>query len=160
MPDSTSPTVSVWPLIGALLAGSAVAFGAFGAHSLQGRLYETLGNKTRTIHGVEVLSAERFLANFQTGAEYQMTHGLAILAVSALAAGGGMRRSRWLHVACGCWLCGIIVFSGSLYLLAYLMAPKWGAVTPIGGVFLILGWLAAIVGCWPTAAKAASPDAG
>ena len=106
-------------VIGAVLAGLGVALGAFGAHGLKG-----------------TLSAD-MLANFETGVRYQMYHALALLAVAwayaqwqkpLLVAGG------WLMVA------GVVIFSGSLYVLS-LTGLRWlGAITPIGGVALIVGW--------------------
>jgi uncharacterized membrane protein YgdD (TMEM256/DUF423 family) len=107
--------------VGASLAGLAVALGAFGAHGLRA-----------------VLSPSD-LATFETGVRYQMYHALALLAVAGLA-------QRWpgaptLAAAGWCFVAGIVVFSGSLYVLV-LTGPRWlGAVTPLGGVAFLLGWL-------------------
>ena len=102
-------------LSGALLAGSGVAFGAFGAHALKAALSPAL------------------LEVFETGVRYQMYHGLGLLALGALP---GVRGGR----APGLLLAGTLVFSGSLYLLA-LTNLKWlGAVTPFGGLLLLAGW--------------------
>jgi len=106
--------------LGSALAGIAVALGAFGAHALRERL------------------DERLLANFETGARYQMYHALALLAVAwAVARFPGSQLpvlAGWLFVA------GIVIFSGSLYLLA-LTGQRWlGAITPFGGVAFIAGW--------------------
>jgi uncharacterized membrane protein YgdD (TMEM256/DUF423 family) len=107
-------------LLGALLAFLGVAAGAFGAHALGGRV-----------------PAER-LATFEIGVRYQMYHALALLAV-AWAAGrwpGGMTvAAGWLFVT------GVVIFSGSLYAMT-LGGPRWlGAVTPVGGLCLLAGWL-------------------
>jgi len=106
-------------LLGAISAGLAVAFGAFGAHGLRARL------------------SPADLATFETGARYQMYHALALLAVAwvaAQASGALPRAAGWLFVA------GTIVFSGSLYVLV-LTGQRWlGAVTPIGGVAFLAGW--------------------
>ena len=107
-------------VIGAIFAGLAVAFGAFGAHGLKG-----------------VLSAD-MLATFETGVRYHMYHALALIAV-ALAYAQWQKplliMAGWLFVA------GIVIFSGSLYLLS-LTGLRWlGAITPIGGVALIVGWV-------------------
>ncbi|HEU0052201.1 MAG TPA: DUF423 domain-containing protein, partial [Longimicrobium sp.] len=109
-----------WTL-GCVLALLAVAAGAFGAHALRGRV------------------AADLLPVFETGARYHMYHALALLGV-ALAAGrwpqGGWSLPGWLFIA------GIVIFSGSLYLLA-LTGTRWlGAVTPIGGVCFLAGWAA------------------
>jgi uncharacterized membrane protein YgdD (TMEM256/DUF423 family) len=108
-------------ILGCAFAFLAVGAGAFGAHALRGRIDADL------------------LPVFETAARYHMYHALALLAV-ALAAWrwpqGGWSLPGWLFVA------GIVVFSGSLYLLA-LTGVRWlGAVTPIGGVCFLAGWVA------------------
>ncbi len=115
---------------GSLLALTAVAAGAFGAHGLRARLPENL------------------LAAFETGARYQMYHALAVLVVALAAsrtADGLLPLAGWLFVS------GCVVFSGSLYLLA-LTGTRWlGAVTPLGGLCFLAGWaLLAVVG-WRSA---------
>ena len=105
--------------LGAVLAGTAVALGAFATHGLEGRLPSSL------------------LDAFSTGARLQMSHALALLAL-AWAVG------RWpdARLALGGWLltAGTVVFSGSLYLMA-LTGQRWlGAVTPVGGLLLLAGW--------------------
>ena len=110
-----------WFGMGCLLAGLAVAAGAFGAHVLKQRLSADL------------------LAAFETGARYQMFHALALV-VLALA----MDRFRWggvtLQWAGGLWLAGILLFSGSLYALSLTGVRGLGAVTPLGGLCFLLGW--------------------
>ena len=107
--------------IGAVSALIAVAAGAFGAHALRSRL--------------EPAS----LAVFETGARYQMYHALALVAAAfALSQWPASRLAVWAG-----WLfvAGTILFSGSLYLLA-LSGVRWlGAITPLGGVAFMLGWL-------------------
>ena len=104
---------------GALFAGLSVAAGAFGAHALRERL------------------SPEMLAVFETGSRYEMYHGLALLAV-AWAVGrwpGGMATAAgW------CFVVGILLFSGSLHVLA-LTGVRWlGAITPFGGLAFLLGW--------------------
>ncbi|MEX2466380.1 MAG: DUF423 domain-containing protein [Gemmatimonadota bacterium] len=106
--------------LGAGLAGLAVAIGAFGAHGLRA-----------------TLSAQD-LATFETGVRYHMYHALALLTVAWVA-------DRWptMAVTAAGWsfVVGILIFSGSLYVLV-LSGQRWlGAVTPIGGVAFLLGWL-------------------
>jgi len=106
--------------LGALLAGIAVGLGAFGAHALKTSL------------------SPEDLVTFETGVRYQMYHALALLG-TAWAAGRWesslIEWSGWLFVL------GIVVFSGSLYILV-LTGQRWlGAVTPLGGLALILGWV-------------------
>jgi uncharacterized membrane protein YgdD (TMEM256/DUF423 family) len=112
---------------GALSAGLAVAAGAFGAHAL----------KTR-------LSAD-MIAVFETAARYQMYHALGLCAVAGALArwpAPPVRAAGWLFLA------GTVLFSGSLYLLA-LTGTRWlGAITPLGGLCFIAGWLALAAGVW------------
>ena len=105
--------------LGSASALVAVATGAFGAHGLRARLSPDL------------------LAVFETAARYQMYHALALLAV-------GWAVTRWpgpWPVRAG-WLfaVGTLLFSGSLYALALTGVTTWGAVTPIGGLALLIGW--------------------
>lgn len=105
--------------LGALFAFIAVAGGAFGAHSLKA-----------------ILSPE-MLAVFETGVRYQMYHALALLAV-----GWAVHQfpQASFHIAGWLFVAGILLFSGSLYVLA-LSGVRWlGAITPLGGVCLLAGW--------------------
>ena len=116
------------PAIGAAAAGAtAVALGAFGAHALR---------------GVLDADAQRI---WHTAVDYQFWHALALLAVSQA------RSSRWRLAAAAAFALGMVLFCGSLYALA-LGAPRLtGAVTPLGGVCFILGWLALAGAFWRTA---------
>jgi uncharacterized membrane protein YgdD (TMEM256/DUF423 family) len=116
--------------VGALSGCLAVAAGAFGAHALRERLSASL------------------LETFQTGATYQMYHALALVALGILLARFSVDGSTWLTAAGWLFAAGTVLFSGSLYLLA-LTDTRWlGAITPLGGVAFILGWLALAVGIW------------
>lgn len=116
---------------GALLAGLAVALGAFGAH------------------GLKKLVPPETVATFETGVKYQMYHALALLLVGLIAE---RLASVWLKRAAWCFLIGILLFSGSLYLLTALKATDsvdlggLGIITPIGGLFFIAGWISLAVG--------------
>ncbi len=108
-------------LAGAVAGLIAVAFGAFGAHGLRGRL------------------SPEMLAVFETGVRYHMYHALALLLTAALVArapGKAILAAGWLFVT------GIVLFSGSLYLLAVTGVTVLGAITPIGGVAFLAGWAA------------------
>jgi len=109
---------------GAISGFLSVALGAFGAHGLKNRL-----------------SAE-MLAIFETGVRYQMYHALALLAVSWACSrwpGTWSAGSGWLFLA------GTLIFSGSLYVLA-LSGVRWlGAITPLGGLAFLAGWLCLLV---------------
>ena len=97
-----------------------VALGAFGAHALKTRLSPDL------------------LAAFETGVRYQMFH---VFALVAAAWGWARWPGRLFSVAGGLFLAGIVIFSGSLYLLAFTGARWLGAVTPLGGLAFLAGWL-------------------
>jgi uncharacterized membrane protein YgdD (TMEM256/DUF423 family) len=113
---------------GAISAFVAVLAGAFAAHALRSRLEPDA------------------LSVFETGARYQMYHALGLLAVAGAAR--HWSASRAAHWA-GCFfVTGTLLFSGSLYLLA-LTGRRWlGAITPIGGVAFLLGWLCLAVASW------------
>ncbi|OPZ07874.1 MAG: hypothetical protein BWZ08_01563 [candidate division BRC1 bacterium ADurb.BinA292] len=106
-------------IIGSAFGLLGVAAGAFGAHGLR-----------------SILSPE-MLAIFETAVRYQMIHALALLAAAWLAHAAP---GRAIHAAGGCFIAGILIFSGSLYLLTLSGVRAWGAVTPIGGIAFLAGW--------------------
>lgn len=105
---------------GALAASLAVVIGAFGAHALRDLLVATAREDT-----------------FETAVRYQMYHALALVVLGL--AGSSIRPSTLSWVG-RLFIAGILVFSGSLYLLCLLQLPVLGAITPIGGVCFITGW--------------------
>src|SRR4029077_16577878 len=107
-------------LAGAVAGFIAVAFGAFGAHGLRGRL------------------SPEMLAVFETGVRYQMYHALALLLTAAVI--GRIGDARLLVIRGGCFVGGIVLFSGSLYALALTGISMLGAVTPLGGLAFLVGW--------------------
>jgi uncharacterized membrane protein YgdD (TMEM256/DUF423 family) len=107
--------------IGSICAFLSVLLGAFGAHSLK-----------------EILSPN-MLANFQTGVQYQMFHSLGLIAIGLIAA--HFPKSRHLVRAGWSMLVGIVLFSGSLYVLSISGITMLGMVTPFGGVAFLIGWL-------------------
>ncbi|GAB4207255.1 MAG: DUF423 domain-containing protein [Coleofasciculaceae cyanobacterium] len=107
--------------IAAVLAGIAVASGAFASHALKEKL------------------TERALDIFETGARYQMYHALALLMVALLLSRAEAAQTP-LIASGSAFIVGIALFSGSLYALS-LSGIKWlGAITPLGGVAFIIGW--------------------
>ncbi len=136
-------TGSNWVRVGAVLGFLAVALGAFGAHGLKAKL-DALGTG----------------ANYQTAVLYHMFHALAILGVGLLARVNPENRA--VSVAGWSFLLGVLVFSGSLYVLA-LTGMKWlGAITPIGGLAMLVGWAALAAGAPQTPGQSgwtvSSPD--
>lgn len=106
----------------ALLLAAATALGAFGAHGLRG-----------------VLSAEH-LGTYQTAVQYQFFNALGLFGLGLLA---DRHPARLLHIAGATLFAGILIFSGTLYLLAAGAAAWLGAITPLGGLCLIVAWLLA-----------------
>jgi uncharacterized membrane protein YgdD (TMEM256/DUF423 family) len=111
----------IFIILGSLNAFLAVALGAFGAHGLQSKLNEQM------------------LATYQTGVKYHMMHALGLILIGII--------SRWTSDSLlinwsGWFICaGIVLFSGSLYLLS-ISGIRWlGAVTPLGGLSFLAGWL-------------------
>ena len=110
----------------ALLGGIAVALGAFGAHALK------------------QLLPEQALGAFETGVRYQMFHVLALLAAGFLY---HLKPGKWILYAGRFFIAGILLFSGSLYMITLLKLNETigtaglGLVTPAGGLLLMAGWL-------------------
>jgi uncharacterized membrane protein YgdD (TMEM256/DUF423 family) len=118
-----------WLIAAGLLGSLGVVFGAFGAHGLEGWLEST---------GLDSETTQRRLAQMDTAVRYHLLHAAALLALAALAP---QFPSRWIRVAGWLFVIGVILFSGSLYVLIATNQPKWGAVTPLGGLAWIVGWL-------------------
>ncbi|MCY1398045.1 hypothetical protein D9M71_130710 [compost metagenome] len=119
-------------LLAALYGFTGVALGAFAAHGLRGRL------------------SPEYLAVFHTGVLYQLVHALALLGVGVLA----LRwHSRLLGAAGSLFAVGILLFSGSLYLLTLSGVGKLGMVTPLGGTCFLAGWLCLGIGAWSAQAR-------
>ena len=117
----SSKTVTAAGLLGAL----AVIAGAFGAHALR---------ESFTPRDLEI---------FETAVRYHLSHSIVLLVVGA---GVLPLSDRIRHLAGMFFGLGILVFSGSLYLLVFTEIRKWGMVTPVGGLMLILGWLTVAAG--------------
>ncbi len=125
-----------WLRVGAVWGFLAVAVGAFGAHGLKDR-FRSLGDQFGT------MATERPDGIFQTASHYHAYCALALLAVGILAAIG--KNGAALQFAGWSLLVGSLVFSGSLYVLAA-TGVKWlGMITPLGGIGMLVGWLALAV---------------
>lgn len=119
-----------WLLLGSVGMLLAVVLGAFGAHGLSSRVTTEL------------------LAVYQTGVQYHFYHALGLLALGLFIQRQGGAKTVWLTAAGWLMVAGIVIFSGSLYLLT-LTGSRWlGAITPIGGLAFIGAWLAVIVGVY------------
>ena len=110
-----------WLVVGSIGGFLGVAGGAFGAHALKARL------------------SEQMLANFETGTRYLLVHAVALLVVGVLAS---RKDGDELLVVGWAFSVGMLIFTGSLWVMA-LTGQRWlGAITPVGGTALIIGWLA------------------
>ena len=96
-------------------------------------------------HGLKAVLDAYSLGLIETAARYQMYHAIALLIVAVISTVPRFSR-RWLKLAAIAFILGIVLFSGSLYLLAISNIRWLGAITPLGGVAFISGWLALIVG--------------
>ncbi|WP_414830521.1 DUF423 domain-containing protein [Alteromonas sp. H39] len=114
-------------VVAAFSALTAVMLGAFGAHGLKG-----------------VLSASE-LNTFEIAVRYQMYHGLAMLVLPVLT---NVVARPWLRRAAIAFGVGIVLFSGSLYLLIFTGSKWFGPVTPLGGVAFMVGWIMLVVGVY------------
>ena len=118
---------TLW-IAGAAMAGLSVAIGAFGAHALRARLEPAR------------------LATFETAVQSHMLHAVALLAVAALM--GRVQSQQLLLLSGGLFTAGIFLFSGSLYALAITGITWLGAITPLGGIAFIGGWLCMGIAAW------------
>lgn len=113
--------MKLFAMLGAIAMALGVVLGAFGSHSLKASL------------------SPEMLVVYQTGVQYQIYHALGLLLVAGLMVpypkAAGLRTGGWILLA------GIILFSGSLYALALTEWLWLGAITPVGGVCFIVGWL-------------------
>lgn len=109
--------------LGAALSFLSVAAGAFGAHGVK-----------------SMLSGELF-AIYQTAVEYQFYHSMALLIAGLMMALPLAVNLRYLKLASYCFMMGIVLFSGSLYLYAFTGLKKLGMITPVGGVCFLAGWV-------------------
>ena len=110
----------LWVRIGAIFMFAAVGLGAFGAHALRQRL------------------SPEMLAIFETGVRYHVYHALGLFAVAWVA---DKNPASWAHAAGWAFTVGIVVFSGSLYVLSFTGVRWLGAITPLGGVVFLVGWI-------------------
>jgi len=112
---------------GAVLGAIAVMAGAFGANALNGKV------------------SPEMLEVFKTGSQYQMYHALGLIGVGIVY---HLWQNKLIRIAGWLFLIGILLFSGSLYLLVLLNTQWLGAITPLGGTAFIVGWVLLAIGVW------------
>ncbi|MGG0411066.1 DUF423 domain-containing protein [Peribacillus simplex] len=114
-------------ILGALNGFIAVALGAFGAHGLEGKI------------------PDKYLATWQTAVQYQMFHAVGLLVLGLLA---GKISSPLINWSGWLMLIGIILFSGSLFVLSVTQIKVLGAITPLGGVSFLVAWVLMIIAAY------------
>ncbi len=120
-----------WIVIGGVVGALGVALGAFGAHGLGA-----------------ILEANGRAGTFDTAAQYHLVHALALALTGALAE---RLPGRWTRWAGWLFLAGVVLFSGSLYILAVFNLGIMGALAPFGGAALAAGWLCLALAAWKRA---------
>ena len=119
-------------LAGALLGFLGVAAGSFGAHGLKG-----------------MLEANGQAANWETAVRYCLFHAVVLVAMAGLTAAPGANAANGLlTVAAGCFVVGVLIFSGFLGVLALTGIRILGAIVPIGGLLLLVGWATLAAALW------------
>lgn len=116
-----------WIALGAILAGVGIALGAFGAHALKSRVSSDL------------------IAVYETGSRYHLYHAQGLMLLGLLAP---YSTPAWIRRAGIGLTLGIVLFSGSLYLMTVTGVRMLGAVTPFGGISFMAGWACLAVGVW------------
>jgi uncharacterized membrane protein YgdD (TMEM256/DUF423 family) len=122
-----------WLISGAVFGLLAVAIGAFGAHGLE---------KAVATWDLTADQQAQRLHNWEVGVRYQMYHALALVLLGTLSFG---RPALGTKTAGAAWILGILIFSGCLYLYVLTGWKQFGMIVPIGGVSLLVGWLALAV---------------
>lgn len=126
--------IRYWFLVGTLLAAISVILGAFGAHGLENALQDAVEDPQKSV------------ANWTTATRYQMYHSIGIILVAISIATFGKKTE--FTVAAICFSVGILLFSGLLYALSLTDIKILGAIVPLGGLSLIIGWVSFAVGAW------------
>lgn len=133
-----------WLKCAGVMGALAVIVGAFGAHGVDSYFEEKYADTPeKNLTGMTVPASWKYMQDYQTGVRYHFYHVIGLLAVGLLLR---ERRCRALEIAGWCFLSGIVLFSGSLYVLT-LTGQTWlGMVTPFGGLAFIAGWGAVVAG--------------
>ncbi len=132
--------------IGAALVCLAIGLGAWAAHGLEKTIASQYEGKTKLVAGQTIPAVTKYVGDFQTAADYQLGQGLGLILIGILY----RQNPSWVLRAAGVCLClGTALFSGSLYILVLTGITKLGAVTPIGGLLLMVGWALVAYGACP-----------
>jgi uncharacterized membrane protein YgdD (TMEM256/DUF423 family) len=134
-----------WIAIGAIVVCLSIALGAWAAHGLEKSIASLYENETRTVRGETIPAVAKYVGDFQTGADYQFGQGIGLILVGILLR---QHPCKTFKVAALCLFLGMLLFSGSLYALVLLKVPVLGAVTPFGGVLMMVGWGLLAYGGW------------
>lgn len=121
--------MKLWITLGSINMAFAIALGAFGAHGLKGKI------------------SEKMMENWGTATQYHLIHAVALLLIGLLIANFHSQAST-LTISGWLILAGIILFSGSLYIMALTNFRTLGAITPIGGISFIIAWLLIAFSAW------------
>lgn len=146
MITSSPSQTNSWSTIGAVLVCIAIGMGAWAAHGLEKAIASKYEGDWKLVAGQSVPAVTKYVGDFKTAADYQMGQGLGLVLLGLLIA---RKPSRALRAAGVCLLLGTLVFSGSLYVLVLTGITKLGAITPIGGLLLMVGWILIAVGACP-----------
>ena len=120
--------MKIFLILGSLNAFLAVALGAFGAHGLEGKL------------------SERMLDVYKTGVQYHMIHAIGLILIALLS--NHLSQTSFIGWAGWLMFLGIVLFSGSLYVLSMTGIGVFGAITPLGGVSFLVAWLLVMIAAW------------
>ncbi|MCA9120725.1 MAG: DUF423 domain-containing protein [Planctomycetaceae bacterium] len=123
-------------VVGAVLAGLAVVLGAFGAHWLEGAVKQW---------GLEPADELKRMTTWETAVRYQMYHALALLVLGRLAGNANANYAAW---SARLFVAGTVIFSGCLYALVLSGVKVLGAIVPIGGTCMIVGWALLAIVAW------------
>ncbi len=139
-------------LVTAAISGLfSVLLGAFGAHGLNDTKYlerKYAETPPKIVAGMSVPASFKYFRDFETGVDYQLTHTVALLVCGLLMQ---QRCTRALRLSATSFSAGIVLFSGSLYVLVIggprLLGVPWGMVAPVGGTLLMVGWVSLAIHC-------------
>jgi len=137
MTNDTTDRNSRWITVGAAMACLAIGLGAWAAHGLEKFIAAQYAGQTKLVAGQSIPAVAKYVGDFKTGADYQLSQGLGLVLLGILSQ---RNRNRSLRAAGVCLCLGTFLFSGSLYVLVLTGITKFGAITPIGGLLLIIGW--------------------